>query len=159
VNARAVDLTAPVTLPGYLIELDFVPPRYFSTRGAQMWAGLTWVSSGWSFTADKLSLPGGDPTMTQLILSQGVVARRARVWMFYGLTADDTNLQLVYDGVCDGAPNLVDPLELALFDRTAAVLFAPRQRIRPERGFSVLPQKGLKIVWNNITFLFKDDPK
>src|SRR6185295_8938231 len=150
---RPSDLAAPVTLPGYLIEIAFAPVRYFSTRGVQTWATHTWVSSGWRFTTDRLSLPGGDPAMTQLILSQGVVSRRVRVWMFYGMVADDTNTQLLYDGVCDGAPTLVGSITLALFDRAMAVLFAPRQRMRPELGFSVLPQKGLKLVWNLTTFV------
>ena len=156
---RPSDLAAPVKLPGYLNAIDFAPPRYFSTRGVQTWAGNTWVSSGWRYTDDRLNLPGGDPAMTRLILSQGVVSRRVRVWLFYGLIADDTNTQLVFDGVCDGAPNLVDSISITLFDRAMAVLFAPRKRIRAENGFSVLPQKGFKLQWNLVTFEFKDDAK
>jgi hypothetical protein len=153
------DYNAPVTLPGYLIEIDFSPVRYFSTRGLQMWGGHTWVSSGWTFGGDRLVLPGGDPEMTRLILAQGVVSRRIRIWSFYGVTADDTTLDLLFDGVCDGAGNLIGSIALALFDNSQAVLFAPRRRVRPENGFSVLPQKGLKIVWNSTTFVLKDEPK
>jgi len=151
-------LASPVTLPGYLIEVEFDPPRYFSTRGVQTWAGNTWASSGWIFNG-KLSLPGGDPAMTRLILSQGVVGRRVRVWTFYGETADDTNTELTYDGVADGASDLTGNTSINLFDNSIAVLFAPRRRIRPEYGFSVLPQKGLRIKWNGVVLIFKDDPK
>jgi hypothetical protein len=151
-----LDLTAPVTLPGYLIEVAFDPPRYFSTRGVQLWATHTWVSSGWVYTEDKLELPGGDPAFTQLILSQGVVGRVVRVWMFYGNTASDANTVLTYEGVIDGAPSLVNGITLTLFDRAIATLYAPRRRVRAELGFSVLPQRGLKIVWNGITIVFKD---
>lgn len=150
---------APVTLPGYLIEVDFAPVRYFSTRGLQLWANQTWVSSGWVFTDGKLVLPGGDPEMVRLILSQGIVGRVVKVWSFYGQTADDTNTQLLYVGVCDGASNLVGSITIGLFDNAISVLYAPRRRFRPELGFSVLPQKGLKIVWNSITIIFKDQPK
>jgi len=152
-------LSSPVTLPGYLIEVDFDPPRYWSTRGPQLWGGKTWVSHAWQFSVDKLTLPGGDPNMTALILAQGVVGRQVRVWVFYGSFVDDTNTELLFDGVCDGAPNLVDPIDLKLFDQAIPVLFAPRQRIRPELGFSVLPQKGVKVQWNNITIEFKDSAK
>lgn len=157
-SVKPADLAASITLPGYLIEVDFDPPRYFSTRGLQTWASQTWASSGWTFANDKLTLPGGDPAMARLILSQGVVGRRVRVWIFYGAFADDTNTELVFDGVADGAPNLVGSVAIALFDQSIAVMFAPRQRIRPEGGFSVLPQKGLKIKWNGTTFLLKDNP-
>jgi hypothetical protein len=159
VNARDLDLDAPITKPGYLIEIDFDPPRYFSTRGVQGFSDLTWVTSAWVFSTNKLTLPGGDPAMTQLILSQGVVGRRVRVWTFYGDYADDLNTVLTYDGVIDGASNLAQSIALGLYDRAIAVLYAPRQRISPELGFSVLPQKGRKIKWNETTFVFKDDPK
>ena len=152
------DLTAAVTLPGYLIEVDFDPPRYFSTRGLQNWAGQEWASSGWTFADDRLSLPGGDPAMARLILAQGVVGRRVLVWLFYGSAAADTNTELVFDGVTDGAPTLVGSVVLTLFDQTISVMYAPRARIRADGGFSVLPQKGLKIKWNATTFQFKDDP-
>jgi hypothetical protein len=151
-------LTAAVTLPGYLIEFDFSPPRYFSTRGLQNWASKAWASSGWTFDADKLSLPGGDPAMARLILSQGVVGKRVRVWIFYGNFADDTNTQLVFDGVADGAPSLVGSVVVTLFDQSIAVMYGPRARIRADGGFSVLPQKGLKIKWNGTTFQLKDNP-
>jgi hypothetical protein len=154
-----LDVSAPVTRPGYLIEIGFAPVRYFSTRGVQSWGGHTWVSSGWQFSGQQLILPGGDPAMTQLILSQGVVGRAVRVWLFYGATASDTNTEVTFVGVIDGAPSLINDVRLTLFDRAMAVMFAPRQRFRPELGFSVLPQKGLRIEWNNTVIVFKDQPK
>jgi hypothetical protein len=154
-----LDVTAPVTLPGYLIEIDFAPPRYYSTRGLQTWASQTWVSGAWIFSGQQLALPGGDPAMVQLILSQGVVGRVVRVWTFYGNTATDTNTELTFAGVCDGAPSLIGDIRLTLFDRAMAVMFAPRQRFRPELGFSVLPQKNFRIEWNGTTIVFKDQPK
>jgi hypothetical protein len=150
---------APVTLPGYLIEVDFAPPRYFSTRGLQTWGSQTWVSGAWVYTDGKLTLPGGDPEMTRLILAQGIVGKQVKVWTFYGQTADDTNTDLLFVGVADGASNLVGSISIGLFDNAVSVLYAPRRRFRPEFGFSVLPQKGLKIVWNSITFILKDQPK
>ena len=151
-------LAAPVTQPGYLIEVDFDPPRYYSSRGLQTWASQTWASSAWTFADDKLTLPGGDPAMARLILSQGIVGRRVRVWLFYGTTATDADTQLVFDGVADGAPTLVGSVVVTLFDQSIAVMYAPRARIRADGGFSVLPQKGLKIKWNGTTFLLKDNP-
>ena len=151
-------LAAPITQPGYLIEVDFDPPRYFSTRGLQTWASQTWASSGWTFADDKLTMAGGDPAMARLILQQGIVGRRVQVWLFYGNFADDTNIQLVFDGVADGAPNLVGSVVVTLFDQSIAVMYGPRTRIRASGGFSVLPQKGLKIKWNGTTFLLKDNP-
>jgi hypothetical protein len=160
-NARIApaDLAQPITKPGQLIEIDFSPPRYFSTRGVQGYGGKTWVTGAWVFATDRLTLPGGDPAMTQLVLSQGVVGRRVRVWTFIGDYADDTNTELTYDGVIDGASDLIDPVTLMLFDRSISVMYSPRQRIRADTGFSVLPQKGLKITWKGIKFVFKDDPK
>jgi hypothetical protein len=154
-----LDTSAPVTRPGYLIEIGFAPVRYFSTRGLQSWSGHTWVSSGWVFSGQQLTLPGGDPSMTQLILSQGVVGRVVRVWLFYGEVATDTNTELTFSGVIDGAPALINDVRLTLFDRAMAIMYAPRQRFRPELGFSVLPQKGLRIDWNNVVIIFKDQPK
>jgi hypothetical protein len=34
----------------------------------------------------------------------------------------------------------------------------PRERIRPENGFSVLPQAGLRVAWGDVIIEFKGLP-
>jgi len=150
-------LAAPVTAPGYLIEIGFDPIRRYSTRGLQAYAGQTWIGgAGWTYEGNALRVPGGDPVLTRLILSQGVVGRTARVWMFYGDTAHDGTTQLVVDGFCDGAPALTDSIVLPIFEDAAGMMYAPRKRLRPETGFNVLPQPGLKLYWNGATIVLND---
>lgn len=147
-------LTAPVTKPGYLVQIDFLPPLYMSTRGIFDWGGRTWVASGIVYSKDQLSIPGGDLNMTRLCLQQGVTDRRVQVWAFYGDVATNDTVDLQFDGFIDGATSLFNPITLPLYSDSAAGLYGPRVMIRAETGFNVLPPPGFTMQWNGGTIKF-----
>jgi hypothetical protein len=151
----AAELSRPVTLPGYLIQMDLdgITLRY-STRGVQTFNGELWTPSPWLYRDGMLTIQGGDPVIASILLSHDLYNRRVRVWMFYGETVTPETLWPLFDGVIDGMPQAIDNIVLRLWQTSAATVYAPRGIINREAGFSVLPAPGLTFEWNGVIITF-----
>jgi hypothetical protein len=151
----SAELSKPVTLPGYLIQIDLdgLTLRY-STRGAQTHAGQTWQPSPWVYREGSLTVQGGDPAIASVLLSHDIYNRRVQVWMFYGEQVTPETLWPLFDGVIDGMPQVIDNIVLRLWQVSGATVYAPRGIINRESGFSVLPSPGLVFEWNGVIIQF-----
>jgi hypothetical protein len=155
-----VDLVAelykPVTLPGYLIQIDLpgVALRY-TTRGPVTHDGNLWVSAGWEFKGNVLQLAGGDPAIARLLASGDIYNARVQVWIFYGEVPIPSAVLKMFDGYIDGIPELVESITLTLWQSSASRVYAPRTIINVQNGFSVLPPVGLKFEWAGRTIELK----
>jgi hypothetical protein len=164
-------LTAPVvtavgnrvTLPGYLVRVDFAPPLYLSSRGPITWGGNDWAA--WDIEVSGLSVDGASSAQTgslrlgntdysigALVLLQSVAGRGVSVWKYYGDAPNDP--LLIFAGVADDST--IDPdggaVAIGLQQAGGATLFCPRTVISRAAGFSQLPPRGTIINWNGEKF-------
>lgn len=151
----------PITKPGYLVELGFNPVLRFSTRGDQTFGGQLYVGSmiaQYDVGSKRLTLLNPDNAISAIVLAEGVADRYARVWQFYGDAANTNATMVVFDGFIDGAPVIsAAKVTLSLYNESAGALFSPRFRINYQNGFRVLPVPGLKLEWNDATFILEPE--
>jgi hypothetical protein len=150
----------PITKPGYLIELGFVPVLRFSTRGDLTFNGAQFISgfvAAYDNAARRLTLVNQDNAISSIVLAQGVADRSVKVWQFYGDLAVPEETVLSLDGYIDGAPSIGDRVTLSLYTASAGAMYSPRHRITRHNGYSVLPVPGLRIQWGQALFILKSE--
>jgi hypothetical protein len=146
------ELHKPVTLPGYLFQLDLPSGTLrYTTRGPFSYDGHQWVPGGWEFRGSAMVLPGGNPAIARLMTSGDIYNARAQVWIFYGEVPTPDTVLKMFDGFIDGISDLVSNITVQLWQSSAAKIYAPRTVINVENGFSVLPPPGLKFEWGGRT--------
>ena len=150
-------INAPITKPGYLIEILYAPPLRYSTRGDQMWNGnLFGAGFVKKYTPSHLvSLLNAEFALSQLVLAQGATDIPCKVWQFYGDTAAVDTTVLQFDGVIDGAPVIGQTVDFALYDDSDVAVTSPRMSITPRNGFNVLPAPGLRVQWGASTLVLR----
>ena len=156
---------AAVTLPGYLVAIDFATPVYLSSRGDLTWNSKSWVA--WAVRIIGLAIDGAasaqdgtlilgntDYTMGALVLAEGVAGRAVSVWKLYGETPALADPVLVFSGVADGATINPDggDVTITLQQAGGVTLYCPRTYINRASGFSHIPADGTLIQWNGETF-------
>ena len=161
----ATGTSAPVTLPGYLVEIDFATPIYLSSRGNLTWNGQSWIA--WDVRITGLGIDGAassqngnltlgntDYTIGALVLQQGAAGQVVKVWKFYGEAPAAADPVLVFAGVADAAA--IDPdngtVTMTLQQEGGITQFSPRTYITYASGFSHIPPSGTVIHWNGDTF-------
>jgi hypothetical protein len=156
---------AAVTLPGYLVKIDFATPVRLSSRGDVSWTGWTWAAwdvriSGLGIDGAKSSQNGrlvlgnSDYTIGALVLSEGVAGRAVNIWKFYTETPALADPVLVFSGVADSAtcePN-GGTVTLDLQQSGGITLYCPRTYINRASGHSFVPAAGTLVQWNGETY-------
>lgn len=156
--------TAPVTTPGYLVELSYSTVLRLSSRGDQSWDGYTWTggrlgkvsgltSDGRGDQRGRVELINSDLAYSALVLTEGAADIRCRVWVFYGDNPADASL--VLDGVTDGADIAPDAVSLTLVGESIRTAMFPRRFIGPSTGFNHLRPSGTKITWGGQTYIME----
>ena len=92
-------LSAPVQQPAALVQIDFAQPWRGSTHGLIIWSAAQWPLQDLDvqgLTVEALRVSGtvvignADGVIGSLILGEGIVDRRIRVWGYdAGVVADD----------------------------------------------------------------------
>lgn len=154
-----------VTKPGYFIEIVFSTNLRMSTRGTLSWNGNTWAGRGavmsgigndvtTSAQAGRITFDDGDFAIAELVLSEGIAGRAINVWKFYGATPADGDPVQVFSGAGDSASldTTNGKTAVALVQRGARELYAPRRYMTRANGFSVLPVTGKIITFNGENF-------
>lgn len=155
---------APVTTPGYLVEIGFSSPIRLSTRGDQSWNGQTWsggrlgkvsgiASDGKGGQKARIELINTDLAYSALVLADGVAERPCRIWTFYGDNPDDATL--VMDGVLDGADIKADMVGVDVIGETIKTATFPRRFIGKGTGFNRLRPAGTKVTWGGQTYILE----
>jgi hypothetical protein len=161
----AAATAADVTLPGYLVEIDFATPVYLSSRNTLPWNGQTWVA--WDIAVDQLGTDGTtasqtgsltlgntDYTLGAMVLGEGAAGRPVHVWKFYGTAPALADPVLMFYGVADQAT--IDPdrgtVSITLQQEGGITQFCPRTYINQASGFNHIPPSGTVIHWNGDTF-------
>lgn len=152
------DIAAPITRPGYLVEIGFADPLRLSSRGDQSYDGLVWTGGRLGKLAiteagGSLELMNTDLLAGALVMGEGVADRAVRVWAFYG--DDPADVAALFDGVADGAEIGADRVRLTLAAQNARTLFSPRRFVGPSAGFSRLTQAGTRLAWGGQTIILE----
>lgn len=115
------DVTAPITVPFWLVELEMATATYrWSSRHELDWNGHTWAQSGVQVDTLRdlaggaqegtISLPNHDRAASALVLAERINGRPVRIWKLYGqppYAVGDAILK--FSGVADGTPNVAAP--------------------------------------------------
>lgn len=166
--AQQAATTAPVTQPGYLVELSYSTILRLSTRGDQSWNGYTWsggrlgkvtglTSDGRGDQRGRIELINSDLAYSALVLNEGAVDIRCRVWEFYGDNPADAALKL--DGVTNGADIAPDKVSLEVVGESLRTAMFPHRVIGPSTGFHHLRPVGTKITWGGQTYIMERNPR
>jgi len=164
-GAMTTAVAAPVTLPGYLVKVDFTSPLRLSSRGTLTWTGASWAAwfiriSGLGIDGQRssqngrLTLGNTDYTLGALILSEGIAGRAVNIWKFYGEAPADADAVLAFSGVADGMSCEPDSgtVTIDLQQSGGATLYCPRTYINRASGHNFAPAAGTLIQWNNETY-------
>jgi hypothetical protein len=158
-GAMTTAVAAPVTLPGYLIEIGFAMALRSSTRGSISWNSLSWTprdvrvanlstDGNGSRATGTLLVGNADMSFGTQVLSEGISGRTAKIWKFYGESPALADPVKVFDGVCDQCDFAESgPVRVTLV-QTGSLLFCPRTYMTPESGFHFLPTPGQTVTWN-----------
>lgn len=155
--AAKVDET--VTLPGYLVALEFDSETVrLSSRGTLAWGGYTWIafdldvsglsSDGAGDVSGELRLGNTDNTLSALVLGDGIAGRPVSIWMFYGDAPAADEATQVFAGMGDDAGLNLDRVAIKLISDSIARVLLPRGRITPAMGFNHLTPAGTVLTWN-----------
>jgi hypothetical protein len=155
------DLTAAVTAPGYLLQIDFTSPLRACTRTTLTFQGASFVERGFTVQGlmpsvdsseavdGTLTMHDPDAAVEQLVLSEGIEEKRIRVWAYsgdvsYSSQLDLLNPVLLYDGY--GSEAQIDParatVTITLQAARSLMSVSPRVRMTKETGFTHLPVSG-----------------
>lgn len=158
--AFTASIAAPVTVPGYLIEIAFATPFRLCTRATITWAGLTWsrwgaelrslVTDGsQSAISGSIILENTDNTLSTLILAEGVADRKISIWEIYGETPGIFDVLFLIQGVGDGSGIDINDgkVEISIMQSGGATLYTPRRYVTREEGFQAIPARGTIIAW------------
>lgn len=161
----AADVVAPVTTPGYLVEILWNTAVRFSSRGAITVMGNAWADYGFQvsgFDVDsttgtqqgKIVFDNADLTFSALVLGLGISDVPINVWKFYTDAPDDADPVQIFAGV--GGASSIDTaagtVDVALRQGADRVQYAPCDYITAEEGFSILPPPGRILVFGGTTF-------
>ena len=163
-TAQETATQAPVTAPGYLVEIGFSSPIRLSTRGDQSWDGQAWTggrlgkvsgiaSDGKGGQKARIELINTDLAYSALVLADGVAERTCRIWTFYGDNPDDATL--VLDGVLDSADIRPDIVSVDVIGEAIKTATFPRRFIGRGTGFNQLRPAGTKITWGGQTYILE----
>ncbi len=163
-------LSAAVTVPGYLIEINFATPFRLCTRTTITWNGLTWsrwgadlrgfVTDGaQSIISGSLILENTDNTLGTLILAEGVADRSIKIWKIYGETPGVIDALFLVHGVGDGASIDINKgqVEISIMQAGGATLYTPRRYITREEGFQAIVARGTLIQWGGENYVLEGD--
>lgn len=164
-GAMTTAVGAPVTLPGYLVKIDFAAAVRLSSRGDVSWSSSTWaawdvritglgIDGAKSSQTGRLILGNTDYTIGAMALSEGVAGRPVNVWKFYTEAPAAGDPVLVFSGVADGMTCEPDSgtVTLDLQQSGGATLYCPRTYINRASGHSFVPAVGTLVHWNGETY-------
>lgn len=148
--AVEAELAKAVTAPGYLIEIDTVPPARFSTRGSLVFGGnyfiggasVSQVAPG--STKAEITLPNHDNTGSSLVLGIGLEDTPVRIYAIYG-DAPAVRDEL-WRGVVDGAEITLRWAKLTCEAAARAGGTLPDVTLSPPLC-NHLPAPGTKFYW------------
>jgi hypothetical protein len=153
-------VTAPVTLPGYMLRIAFATPLRLSNRGALTWNSLDFIpgefrvtelafdSTGTALTIG-VEIDNQDLAIGALILAEGLAGRAMTLWKFYGESPALADPVRLFQGIGDRA-TIPENGPVRITGRQADN-FCPRVYMTPDAGFSRLPTPGQIITWNGET--------
>jgi len=163
-------LSAPVTVPGYLVEINFATPFRMCSRATITWNGLTWsrwgvelrgiVTDGaQSAISGSLLMENTDNTLGTLILGEGVADRAIKIWQIYGETPNVIDALFLMQGVGDSASIDINAgtVEVSIMQSGGATLYTPRRYITREEGFQAIPANGTVVQWAGESYVLEGD--
>lgn len=150
-------ITAPVTAPGYLVQLGFpIPLRYstIATSTPTTWDSRLWTAGGVevlsvSATDARISLRNHDNSISALVLGNQLHRVTCAVWQIYGSDA-----VALFDGWVDEA-TLGPRVVLTAIAQSRAVQ-VPSDFIAPPT-FNHLTPPGTPISWGTNTIYLEAD--
>lgn len=167
-TAVAAGIVPPITVPRYLVEIDFPSPFRASSGGIINWNGLVFVPFGM-----KVKGLGSDSTTSAstgsivfndlnnalgtLILGQTFGGAPITVWVYYGDPAgpgyslgltDPTEIFSGYGGDAKFDINN-GTIEVSMQQANGPGTYIPRFYLTRENGFSFLPAPGTVLTWGN----------
>ena len=168
--ATTTELGADRTTPAYLVEILFSTPLRLSSRGTIVWNGNTWISRdvsiqglrydvGTAQQSGNLVMGDLDVSVTVLILREGIAGRPVNIWKFYGTAPAPADPVQIFAGAGDAASmdERSGGVNIALVQRSARELSAPRRFITRANGFSSLPVPGTIVSFNGEQFKLERD--
>lgn len=155
-------VSGQVLVPAYLVEIGFSTTLRFCTRKTVDWGGYFWVLAGvqvGSITTGtggaksvSVSIPNNQFAFSQLVLSQNAAGRRLRIWKLFGEAPyAQEDAVMVFDGVIEDVPEMMDRVVLSAASKTARAAFAPNITVNPPY-FNHLPRPGQTIIWGGETY-------
>lgn len=155
-------VAGPGLRPAYLVEIGFTTKLRFCTRTSADWNGFLWAHGGVQVgqittgaggaKSATVTLPNNAFAFSQIVLAESAAGKALKIWKLFGeppyATADAA---LVFDGIIDEVPEMVERVVLNASSRTARAAFAPSITIGPP-FFNFLPRPGQTIVWGGETY-------
>ncbi len=158
-------LNAPVTAPGYLLQIDFPTVLRWSNRGdvsfgGNVFAGRSFVVQGPQLNRDAqttltVSTPNHDNAIGTVLLTDKLFNRRVQLWSFDG-DPDTDGVVSLFDGVGDkcrvGMRECV--MQCVLAGQT--VVKEPAIRIVRNAVRQTITPSGSRIAWGDELFVLEN---
>lgn len=170
-TGMAAAIAAPVTQPGYLIELLYSTPVRLCSRGDLTVLGNDWADYPFSLSGidvdavtptqqGRISFGNADLMVSTLVLGpEGISDITINIWKFYGDAPDDADPLLIFSGV--GGEATIDTanfkVDVSLRQAADRVQFAPNDYITVEAGFSLLPPAGKVLTFGKTEYTLQPE--
>ena len=158
--ALAAALGGPVQQPAILVQVDWSTPQRWSSFATVTWSGVSWTKN--DVVLDGLRIEGlrvsgtlvignADDVAAALVLSEGVVDTRVRVWGYDAAATATADVVMLCDAV--GAAAAIDPARVQISLRSSVeYLAAPRTFVGPAAGFTGLLPAGTVVRINGLDY-------
>lgn len=150
--AISAALSAPVTTPAVLVQIDFSTPQCWSSYQERTWSGRTWfarplevqnlVVQAYSLSGELL-LGNHDDQAAALVLGEGITDRLITIWGYDAAAPDDVVWLATAIG---GSAALLPERVVVNLRHPTDGLMSPRTYIEPETWGPVLPEAASLII-------------
>jgi hypothetical protein len=167
--ATLTELSATVSRPLLLVEIDFSSVIRMSSRSDVSWNGYTWTSQsikvdgisvdGSGGSACKLTIGNTDNMIGAILLNERIADKAIQVWEAW---LDPTNIPRVVSRFTGVGDSFEIGSQSAVINAVAAgtnLRHAPRQMISVAGGFSRLRPEGYKMNWNGVDYTLTRPPQ
>ena len=158
-------LSAGITQPGFLLEIEFATTVRWSTRGTLTWNSLTWtgrefgvqMSGGRGMDARlTLTFNNHDNSIGTLCLADGIGNRNVRLWKFTGNTPSLTDCSQIFGGIGDTFSLNKRKLTIQAVPKGLEVIKEPSIRIVRNSIRNEMTTAGTRIPWNGEIFILQN---
>lgn len=159
-SGLAAKLAGAVTTPGYLVEIQFDTPVYWSSVGSFTWDSQAWTQYdfrvGLSDSRLTLNFKNHDNVMGATVLADGVSNRVVKLWKYEGVSPGATDVVQIFEGL--GDTYALNPREVAIRCIPAGyeVIKEPNLRILRNSVRQEITPAGTRVPWNGEIFILEN---